>query len=882
MTWYKAGLISVAQGSTTVQGIGTAWVDNVLLGDGLRGPDGTTYEIVERASNTSMEIFPAYAGPTVAEQRYLIIPVPGRTKALADRASTMMDGLDQDLSNVVADAKTAAEGVVATATESIDGKVAAAQAASVAAEGVLEQTNVAAASAGTYTFRSEGLAVVAEGGYFWSPDGATAGYLGLWRKVSGAAVAQGVEQPLKSVFESVRSLSGVAAGAAARTGELNALTDVSRMALDYLGASGNPTLATYVGTANGMRVVTPANTRIWMMSTDCQRSGGVDRYRIAFTAEALPSAPSISFACGLAVGSGAARRMYLYLNTGIVARYNNDGTFTNLMGPSTGAGQAARAWAAGQSGGLQLDVKPDGSGTLLVISPDGVLHSVALAAAEVPAGRVAIAVRGNGTALFTSLWTEGYTKMAKDRIDEVDATAVAAKTESATALQMSGQNRAAMDRLLGFMRRPPPPGWDRWVPDFNIYRFERGIFFTDYDHESRRPFPAGTGTTYYVGFPGASDANNGAAEGTSFASLYKAIQGRTGNVEVIVSETGGDGAGRYNGVLGCRGAIMTGNLVIRSKNGGLVTTACQKTAALTWTLVPAKTRTYQATVSSIGAVVDRKRPDTVGYATHQMLVAALDDVETVAGSYFKATNTLYVSTADGRVPDEDIVVYDDIINGYYSASAGVLWTDGVVFEGGARPLYLHNTVETDLQVAYLGNGALLYGGGSADGNAITGRGHIRAYCYRMKLAESLADNLNWHALNGTSTASITAIEIECESYYAGHNTLGNNNASTSHEAGTVISIMPIYLHGQNRVVHDIDNSRRWILGGKIGYSRGTGSTGISVVAGTGSVIYMDEVELVGSEYDFNVGAGSAIYVNGVVSAGRLYPNSLLLLQYIPK
>ena len=90
MSWYRAGTVSVSQGSNAVIGVGTAFISNARVGDAFRGPDGGWYEITNIASNTALSIAPNYQGPTLASGGYSLAPMQGYVKDSADqlRAAT--------------------------------------------------------------------------------------------------------------------------------------------------------------------------------------------------------------------------------------------------------------------------------------------------------------------------------------------------------------------------------------------------------------------------------------------------------------------------------------------------------------------------------------------------------------------------------------------------------------------------------------------------------------------------------------------------------------------------------------------------------------------------------------------------------------------------
>lgn len=74
MSWYRTGTISVATGSASVAGTGTAWLDQVQPGDALQGPDGRLYEVDSIQSDTALVLHGAYLGPTASSADYAILP----------------------------------------------------------------------------------------------------------------------------------------------------------------------------------------------------------------------------------------------------------------------------------------------------------------------------------------------------------------------------------------------------------------------------------------------------------------------------------------------------------------------------------------------------------------------------------------------------------------------------------------------------------------------------------------------------------------------------------------------------------------------------------------------------------------------------------------
>ncbi|CAI8751674.1 hypothetical protein EMIT048CA2_140067 [Pseudomonas chlororaphis] len=84
MAWYRAGTVAVSNGSTTVTGTGTGFSANARVGDAFIGPDGRQYELANVASDTVISIGSPYLGTTATGQPYVVMPVQGYQKLLAD------------------------------------------------------------------------------------------------------------------------------------------------------------------------------------------------------------------------------------------------------------------------------------------------------------------------------------------------------------------------------------------------------------------------------------------------------------------------------------------------------------------------------------------------------------------------------------------------------------------------------------------------------------------------------------------------------------------------------------------------------------------------------------------------------------------------------
>lgn len=99
--WYRTGTISVTNGSATITGSGTLFLNNVNPGDMLFGPDGNIYEIDAIADNVTATIkqkngTAAYLGSTLTGQAYSIIKTGPNNATVATQLTTLAAGWQQD------------------------------------------------------------------------------------------------------------------------------------------------------------------------------------------------------------------------------------------------------------------------------------------------------------------------------------------------------------------------------------------------------------------------------------------------------------------------------------------------------------------------------------------------------------------------------------------------------------------------------------------------------------------------------------------------------------------------------------------------------------------------------------------------------------------
>lgn len=91
MAWYRAGTVTVANGSPTVTGAGTDFVANAQIGHAFLGPDGKVYEIAQVEAAGQVVLSAPYLGGSGAGQGYAIMPTSSFARDLALGAAQLLN-----------------------------------------------------------------------------------------------------------------------------------------------------------------------------------------------------------------------------------------------------------------------------------------------------------------------------------------------------------------------------------------------------------------------------------------------------------------------------------------------------------------------------------------------------------------------------------------------------------------------------------------------------------------------------------------------------------------------------------------------------------------------------------------------------------------------
>ncbi len=350
-----------------------------------------------------------------------------------------------------------------------------------------------------------------------------------------------------------------------------------------------------------------------------------------------------------------------------------------------------------------------------------------------------------------------------------------------------------------------------------IWTDGKGNFRTNFDVAALKY--VGAGVIRYVS-PTGSDSADGLTAATPYASVTKALT--VSNISEIRLLPG---VYQSANVMG-GGTALTKNISMVAWGGEVIFSTHTNA---TWALSSGQTYTYETALTSAPiAVLDTraKNPLDDSVYSNLLLKTSIAEVEATAGTYYWASNVLYVHLSDGISPPTATtwalpsVGYN--IYAAWSAATRTWYFEGITFYGGS----------------YGGIG----GGGRADhyiyaknckqyfsqraGFRITGGNTIFQNC--VSAWNPLDDGFSYHS-NGADICY--SVEIDCHGYKNGWATTGiaNNNGSTTHDGNKIIRLRTIAHENRGPNIVDITTgTESWNLA-CVGFASASDSSNLGPV-----------------------------------------------------
>jgi len=322
------------------------------------------------------------------------------------------------------------------------------------------------------------------------------------------------------------------------------------------------------------------------------------------------------------------------------------------------------------------------------------------------------------------------------------------------------------------------------------------------------------GVTYYVGYTGASDSNNGLSSGASLLNLSTAVA----KSDVGTVMLNGAANKLYTRIAGTFPSGPSRSVSILA-DGGTPTISAHD--VLTWTLTSGATNTYQAARSAVLNVYDAGVLDANGDYTRLTQAGSYAGTgDLTAGQWYSNGTTVWVRTTDSRslVGSTSIRVFLDVKNAYVTG-ARTLYLEGIIFEGGNYGLQAVNGGSAATMPTVVAKNCVFKYGGTS--NAVTIQG-ATAWFQGCTAACAKNDGFNYHAANGVLCQ---AVEIACIGRHNGTDASDINNGSTTHDGNALVRVGGQYYGNNGPNLADVDSgTTSWNVGcGAWGSTAGTGA-----------------------------------------------------------
>jgi hypothetical protein len=388
---------------------------------------------------------------------------------------------------------------------------------------------------------------------------------------------------------------------------------------------------------------------------------------------------------------------------------------------------------------------------------------------------------------------------------------------------------------------PPELGWDHALIPVNITITEslNGLVVGSIDRTPQELFNlkstaiSAPGATFYVSTTG-SDSNNGLTLGTAFRSIWKAIDaGNAANVptKILIS------SGEYSRANGFVGGTNAGPVVdmafIADQSAGYRVTAGTWDVVTGFTLDATYTNCYsKASVANCTGVIDRTTTNRFGNRPELTQVATAALCNVTPNSWALVSSTLYIHRADSAAPTETNTRYFRDSSNYKIAAQVNVFNSGIDLQGsnGVYNVFHINSPATStpatLNIIVNYDCSFKYGGVYAGSNGGRGIGAINWYGGIVNIncnsTANANDGFNLH--NPQSSTNAKWLNLNCTGLDNGRG-VQSVNGFTLHENCIGIDIAGVYDFNRGGTIHNIDNSKVYLLGTLVKNDQGDASAG---------------------------------------------------------
>lgn len=354
----------------------------------------------------------------------------------------------------------------------------------------------------------------------------------------------------------------------------------------------------------------------------------------------------------------------------------------------------------------------------------------------------------------------------------------------------------------------PPPEF-LWTPPISIFHKADGTYDGVLDLTrlaiagAESPTPA-----YYVDKKRGDDTHDGSANSPlrTLRQAFLNIQ-ENGESSAVVYVS----AALYYRNEGWDGLSPDANISVICEPGTILSTA-EQPSRLQWE--PAGQDTYVATCSRVSpcyGAVDLSVTDEHGVPKTLAPKTSVTEVPNQPGSFYTDGASVWVHTHDGRLPDDQLLVLLNVINGMMRPIDKTYFVRGAQFYGGRRGAFdvrattASHAVFSECDFAFC---SIL------DGLRSIGSGVVISH--QCRAFNNWNDGFNYHDIEGLGGR---AIELNCQAW--GNGLLQNSsthNGSTAHDAVKIVRVITQAWHNQGPNIVDTDGCQSWCVGCSSFYS----------------------------------------------------------------
>ncbi|CUR45495.1 hypothetical protein BN2364_1054 [Alloalcanivorax xenomutans] len=394
-----------------------------------------------------------------------------------------------------------------------------------------------------------------------------------------------------------------------------------------------------------------------------------------------------------------------------------------------------------------------------------------------------------------------------------------------------------------------------------------------------------TKTTYYVGFLGASDDNDGLSRASSIRSLSYLFNDLIGtpttDVEIIL------GPGRYSNGIYPRHDAPVGVLwnhpfhLSMKAEGEVFLSTCEAFSLLAWV---ADGDAWMGTCPGVGHVFDAAVRDYRGLPIKLEQVESVADCQSQAGTWYFDGDNVWVHLHDGREPDFNTMVVR-------TAPGGSFWavmqnSKEFYCENIKWCMYNHGTGDQDSMSVSTPVGEVGYAtfrNCAFIGGYLNGLDMDRvSICYvdGCTAAYNGYDGFNYH--DNINAPQSKVYEVNSHGYSNGQPDRGgtSHNGSTAHDGMTIFRANCVHYDNYGACIVDVNGCYSFNLNCWAGRStRPSGATNAGFYFNDSVAVTPGETWLVGcgasdSEYDLSSDGIAKINVRGWRGGWNFNPNTI--------